>query len=97
MPSAAPPPAVDQPGPPRTELEELQIKANQVTDDVNITKYNFHFFFISSFSTVGTPGANCLDRKSFRPEFICCRIPYYEIRFLIFCFFFVRLLFHFRK
>lgn len=34
MPSAAPPPV--EAGPPRTELEELQIKANQVTDDVNI-------------------------------------------------------------
>lgn len=34
MPSAAPPQA--EAGPPRTELEELQIKANQVTDDVSI-------------------------------------------------------------
>lgn len=34
MPSAAPP-AVEVAGPPRTELEELQIKANQVTDDVS--------------------------------------------------------------
>lgn len=39
MPSAAPPQA-DVAGPPRTELEELQIKANQVTDDVS------HFRFI---------------------------------------------------
>lgn len=34
MPSAAPPQA-DVAGPPRTELEELQIKANTVTDDVS--------------------------------------------------------------
>lgn len=34
MPSAAPPQA-DVAGPPRTELEELQIRANQVTDDVS--------------------------------------------------------------
>lgn len=34
MPSAAPPQA-EVAGPPRTELEELQIKANQVTDDVS--------------------------------------------------------------
>lgn len=34
MPSAAPPQA-DVAGPPRTELEELQIKANQVTDEVS--------------------------------------------------------------
>lgn len=33
MPSAAPPQAE---APPRTELEELQIRANQVTDDVSI-------------------------------------------------------------
>lgn len=33
MPSAAPPQA-EVAGPPRTELEELQIKANQVTDEV---------------------------------------------------------------
>lgn len=33
MPAAAPPPV--EAGPPRTELEELQIKANQVTDDVS--------------------------------------------------------------
>lgn len=33
MPSAAPPQV--EAGPPRTELEELQIKANQVTDDVS--------------------------------------------------------------
>lgn len=35
MPSAAPPPVAEVAGPPRTELEELQIKANQVTDDVS--------------------------------------------------------------
>lgn len=33
MPSAAPPQA-EVAGPPRTELEELQIKANTVTDEV---------------------------------------------------------------
>lgn len=33
MPSAAPPQV--EAGPPRTELEELQIRANQVTDDVS--------------------------------------------------------------
>lgn len=33
MPSAAPPQA-DVAAPPRTELEELQIRANQVTDEV---------------------------------------------------------------
>lgn len=49
MPSAAaaPPPGAEVAGPPRTELEELQIKANQVTDDVN-----FHniFFFVLRFT-----------------------------------------------
>lgn len=34
MPSAAPAQA-EVAGPPRTELEELQIRANQVTDDVS--------------------------------------------------------------
>lgn len=38
MPSAAPPQA-DVAGPPRTELEELQIRANQVTDDVSFFTY----------------------------------------------------------
>lgn len=33
MPSAAPP-QPEVAGPPRTEAEELQIRANQVTDDV---------------------------------------------------------------
>lgn len=33
--AAAPPQGAEVAGPPRTELEELQIKANQVTDDVN--------------------------------------------------------------
>lgn len=33
MPSAAPAPV--EPGPPKTELQELQMKAGQVTDDVS--------------------------------------------------------------
>lgn len=46
MPSAAaaPPPGAEVAGPPRTELEELQIKANQVTDDVNF--YNMYLFIL---------------------------------------------------
>lgn len=34
MPAPAPPAA--EPGPPRTELQELQLKAGQVTDDVSL-------------------------------------------------------------
>ena len=34
MPAAAPP-VENGAGPPKSELEELQIKANQVTDDVS--------------------------------------------------------------
>lgn len=40
MPSAAPPQA-EVAGPPRTELEELQIKANQVTDEVSYRRHNY--------------------------------------------------------
>lgn len=40
MPSAQPP-AENGAGPPRSELEELQIRANQVTDEV---KRNYLFF-----------------------------------------------------
>lgn len=40
MPSAAPPQA-EVAGPPRTELEELQIKANQVTDEVSFRCRNY--------------------------------------------------------
>lgn len=36
MPSAQPP-VENAAGPPKSELEELQIKANQVTDDVSLT------------------------------------------------------------
>lgn len=36
MPSAEPEPVEQQPEVPRTELEELQYKAHQVTDDVSI-------------------------------------------------------------
>lgn len=44
MPSAAPPQA-DVAAPPRTELEELQIRANQVTDDVWAPiKLNYYLF-----------------------------------------------------
>lgn len=46
MPSAQPP-VENAAGPPKSELEELQIKANQVTDDVSLTqkKRNLRVFF----------------------------------------------------
>lgn len=44
MPAAAP--AVENgAGPPKSELEELQIKANQVTDDVSLKKVFFYFIY----------------------------------------------------
>lgn len=43
MPSAAPAQA-EVAGPPRTELEELQIRANQVTDDVSDRNHIFYIF-----------------------------------------------------
>lgn len=48
MPSAAPQ-QTEVAGPPRTELEELQIRANQVTDDVNPISVFFCFQLIRFF------------------------------------------------
>lgn len=42
--AAAPPQGAEVAGPPRTELEELQIKANTVTDEVNF--FNIHSFIL---------------------------------------------------
>lgn len=61
MPSAAAaPPAAEVAGPPRTELEELQIKANQVTDDVNIFNNNT---YLCSFKTVCMCGVQTVRMK----------------------------------
>lgn len=45
MPSVAPPPPAEAVGPPRTELEELQIKSNQVTDDVRAISFETYLSY----------------------------------------------------
>lgn len=49
MPSA-PPQQTEVAGPPKTELEELQIRANQVTDDVNTISVFSYFQLIPLFN-----------------------------------------------
>lgn len=85
MPSAAaPPPADEVARPPRTEHEELQIRANQVTDDVNIfNSYSYLF----DFNGLYVRRANCRNRV------IYCYIYLYYNHILICDFFFSSLTF----
>lgn len=49
MPSAQPP-VENGAGPPKSELEELQIKANQVTDDVRrVLNFNLLLHYLTNY------------------------------------------------
>lgn len=81
MPSAAAPPQSNVAGPPRTELEELQIKANQVTDDVSklqLIKFSIQFcsdyfglFQICSLQVFGEYSTNGGSLRRGKLQFVC--------------------------